>query len=216
MHTDCVGFGSTGPTQKDAIVHDAHTHAVREIISVGQRYQIERKQHDHTEERDVSSIGPCNLLQEVHEERNDMRVRQVKNDRLSVNTSNTRDQVRVVGAIPIFDSKGETIIVDHAYNKRIKGADREIIEQHHDRERKAHKKDTVLFGLISSDRRERNITHDIAVDGKVSRFHENSRETKVKFLGITIAHSRHLDNKEPRAEYTCRQPIRRTPIGRGR
>jgi hypothetical protein len=162
---------------------------------VGNReFHVERKQHDHKEEHEVSSIGPCSLLQEVHDGRMDMQVRAVKGDRVSTNKINSHDQVRIAGALPVFDSKDETIIVDHAYNKRINGGGREIVEQHHDRERKEHKHDKVLFGLFSGDHKERNITHDVSVDGKLSQFTENTREDTVKFLGITIAHSHHGDN----------------------
>jgi hypothetical protein len=157
-------------------------------------YQIERTQRDHKEEHEVSSVGPCSLLQEVHDGRMDMQVKARKGDRVSTNKTTSHDQVRVVGAVPIFDTKDETIIVDHAYNKRINGGGREIVEQHHDRERQEHKHDKVLFGLFSGDHKERNITHDVSVDGKLNQFQENTREDTVKFLGITIAHSHHSDN----------------------
>jgi len=173
---------------------------------VGNReYQVERRQRDHSEDHEVSSIGPCSLLQEVHDERRDMQVRSRKNDRVSTTSNNTRDQVRIVGAVPVFDSKDEVIVVDHAYNKRIKVGEREVDEQHHDRERKEHKHDTVLFGLFSGDHKERNITHDVMVDGKLSQFSENSTDHTVKFLGITIAHSHHMDNdKEREREQQCK------------
>lgn len=180
-------------------------------------YQIARVENHRKEESDVNSIGPCNLLQEVHNDRMEMRVRSVKNDRTVELSRDRHDQIRVIGAIPVYDRKEQTTMVDHAYNKRIKTADdREIIEQHHDRERNYRRKDKVLFGLISSDRKERNITHDIAVDGSVSRFNENSREHKVKFLGITIAHSRHIDNNDPSVkELRCKQKIQAPRIHRG-
>lgn len=159
-------------------------------------YQIERTTHDHKEQHDESSIGPLNLLNEVHDERMDMRVRSRKGDRVAVATNTTNEQVRIVGAIPVFNSKDETIIVDHAYNKHLNVNGRQVVEQHHDRERKEHKKDQVLFGLFSGEHKERNITHDVALDGKVTHFRENTREHTVKFLGITIAHSKQVDNDD--------------------
>ena len=161
-------------------------------------YQIERKTHDHKEQHEESSIGPCSLLQEVHDERMDAQVRSRKGDRVETTNNTSREQVRVVGAIPVFNSKDETIVVDHAYNKHLSVNGRDLVEQHHDRERNEHKKDQVLFGLFSGDHRERNISHDVALDGKLSQFRENSREDTVKFLGITIAHSKHVDNDDDR------------------
>lgn len=157
-------------------------------------FQIERIQRDHVDDHEVSSIGPCSLLQEVHDERRDMQVRSRKGDRVSMSNKSSREQVRIVGAVKVFDSKDEEIIVDHAYNKKIHVEGREIVEQHHDRERREHRHDSVLFGLISGDHKERNIRRDVCIDGKVNQYAENSRDHTVKFLGITIAHSHHMDN----------------------
>jgi hypothetical protein len=161
---------------------------------VGNReYQIERKTHDHKEQHDESS-QVCGLLQELHDERMDHQLRARKGDRLETTNNTTCEKVKVVGAIPVFSSKDEVIIVDHAYNKHLNVNGRDVVEQHHDRERNEHKKDKVLFGLFSGDHKERSITHDVAIDGKVSQFQERSREHTVKFLGITIAHSKKLVN----------------------